>query len=300
MANQRKMTRKEFLIASAGMAVAGFSDMRRGISQSASGTVFPLGKTGLKVSPLCFGTGRTQDPVLVKTVLDKGITLFDTARSYAGGQNEVVLGKALKEAGGRAAIQTKIRARLRDADLNASGVSGSILKQLDSALEMSLKALQTDTIDILLYHWVTSAELLYHDAVLEFFTSARKAGKIKACGFSTHNDRMDVLERATKAFFYEVIMVPYNYRGSYVHSISKMYYEWDQQRLETLLKTLHSQGVGILAMKTCSAGPMPGGEQHDPSYKEAIKWVLNRPFIDCANVAMGDFDQIEEDIGAME
>ena len=300
MAAKNKMTRSEFLKASAGLAAAGLLGTTGLSAQTARKNRVLLGKTGIEVSPLCFGAGRTQDPVLVRAALDKGVTLIDTARIYAGGQNEVMLGNGLKEFRNKVLIQTKIRARVREnADLEKAETAENIRKQLDRALAQSLKSLQTDSIDILLYHWAVSAGILFHDTVLDFFTEAKKTGKIRVCGFSVHNDHMEVLKRAVNQPFYEVIMVPYNFKGSYIHSVSKDYNEWDQPGLEKLLKTLHKQGVGILAMKTCSAGPMAIAEREKPSFRNAVRWVLDREYVDCANVAMGNFDEIEEDIQAM-
>ena len=62
-----------------------------------------LGKSGLKVSEICLGTmtfGHGADEAetnrMVDLALDAGVNFFDTANSYADGESEVLLGKALK------------------------------------------------------------------------------------------------------------------------------------------------------------------------------------------------------------
>ena len=62
-----------------------------------------LGKSGLKVSEICLGTmtfGHGADEAeanrMVDLALDAGINFFDTANSYAEGESEILLGKALK------------------------------------------------------------------------------------------------------------------------------------------------------------------------------------------------------------
>ena len=62
------------------------------------------------------------------------------------------------------------------------------------------------------------------------------------------------------------------------------YSEWDQKRLITILTEAGEKGIGIIAMKTCSGGkysPSPGIE---PSFKEAVKWVLQHKFISSAAI----------------
>ena len=55
-----------------------------------------LGKTGLKVTTLGFGCMITSDGSVIERAADLGITYFDTARNYGGGNNERMVGAALK------------------------------------------------------------------------------------------------------------------------------------------------------------------------------------------------------------
>ena len=141
---------------------------------------------------------------------------------------------------------------------------------------------------------------MFHEAVFDFFDRAKASGKIRASGFSVHNDHPEIIEKAIDNPYFDVVMIPYNHKGSYTHSVSGHFSEWDKPRLEGLLKKLHNKKMGIIAMKTCSAGPFAFYDSEKPSYRDAIKWVLDQDFIDCAAIAMLDFDQIKENLSALD
>ena len=296
---EKLYTRKDFLKTSACAVTFGF--LRTGCLRTSSIPRVRLGKTGLEVSPICYGASRTQEASLVRKVYEDGIDFFDTGRSYANGQNEVMLGNTLKDVRDRVKIQSKMYIRMRETGeaLKTPEAAAKITRRMEDALEASLEALRTDCIDILLSHNVQTAELLFHDTVLENFRRFKSEGMIKAFGFSIHNNHLDVLEQACERPVYDIVMVPFNFKGSYVHSLSGRYTEWDQERLIRCLKRLHAQDVGIIAMKTCSAGPFSISGSGTPSYRNAIRWVLDQDFIDSAAVAMGNFEQIEEDLSAL-
>ncbi len=299
--DKKLFTRKNFLKTSAGLLTFGFLGSKGFGRSHGSIPKVKLGKTGIEITPISMGASRTMEPAVVKAALDQGINFLDTGRSYANGQNEVMLGEALKGRRKGVIIQSKMRVRMRETGdaLKTPEAAEKIKKQMDYSLNASLQALQTDYIDIMLVHDAESEELLFHNAVFEFFNENKKSGKIRACGFSTHNEYMSLVEKAIEKPFYEVIMVPYNHKGAYVHSLSGNTSEWDQPRLEIFLKQLHEQNVGLIAMKTCSAGPIAIQQGKTPTYTDAIRWVLNQPFIDCAAVAMLDFDQMKEDLAAL-
>jgi len=231
--------------------------------------------------------------------LDKGINFFDTGRQYAGGQNEVMLGETLKGARKDVVIRSKIRLRIRGNMLNSQNADTHITQQMQQSLEASLQALQTDYIDVMLLHSAPSIELTYHEAVMAFFEDAKSSGKIRAHGYSVHNEEMPITEHATRNPFYDVMMMPYNHRGGFVHSQNGRTSDWDQERLERYLKTLYNDGVGLIAMKTCSGGPhaLPGS--NEPSYRDAVKWVLQKHFIHSTNIAMVTYEELEEDLEAL-
>jgi len=94
-------------------------------------------------------------------------------------------------------------------------------------------------------------------------------------------------------------MVPFNHKGSFVHSVTGSYSEWDQERLIKVLKDAGDNGIGIIAMKTCSGGMYSTNQHPEPNYREAVRWVLGHPFISAAAVAMANFEQVDEHISLL-
>ena len=164
-------------------------------------------------------------------------------------------------------------------------------------LEATLKALQTDFIDILLFHGATNEDLLFDKSVIDFFRSAREKGLIRAFGFSAHDNQVQLVKANNRHRFYDVVMVPVNHRGGFIHSNSGWESSWDQKALFTELSEARKKGVGILAMKTCSGGPFAYDKADQPTLPGAIRWVIDQPEVDCAVVAMANYKEIAEDTG---
>lgn len=304
-----QMSRKGFLTkTSAGLlGYSLFRGDRSGLfnSQTARKQTFSeyrlLGRTGIKVTPIGFGASRTMEPILVKSALDAGINFIDTGRSYFNGQNEVMVGKVIQGMRKEVIIQSKVRLRSREIGekLDTAAAYDSIIKIMQSSLAESLKALQTDYIDVLLIHGANSVDIINHEAVMEFFRDAREKGQIRACGFSSHSNQVELLKAANKSKSYDVVMVPYNHNGSYTHSKSGKYSEWDQPALEKELVKAESNNIGAVAMKTCSAGPYAFDGESKPSYRSALRWILNHSFINTMAVGMGNLSELNEDLQAM-
>lgn len=257
-----------------------------------------LGKTGISVSPLGFGASRANEESLIKYAISKGINFVDTGRAYANGNNERLIGNVISGIRKNIVIQSKLRLDPNEIPSGGKGRKGAreIRNVLSSKLEASLKALNSDYIDILLYHDASEENLLFHPEVMNFFAGLKSSGVIRAHGFSTHNDRMILQERNNKEGFYDVMMVPFNHKGSFIHSITGQYSEWDQRKQMAVLIEAANKGIGIIAMKTCSGDKYSPSQDLEPSYREAVKWVIQHPFIGSAAVAMANFEQIDEHI----
>lgn len=255
-----------------------------------------LGKTGIEVTPVAFGASRTQSPALTRAALDSGINFIDTGRSYANGQNEVMIGKVIKDIRKDLVIQSKVMVEPGEKGeaLKTDRVRTKIRKIMLKSLDESLEALQTDYIDIWLLHRPSRLEMLNHETVWEVFSEAKKAGKIRACGFSTHSRQVELLKSANQHNFYDVVMVSYNHKGMFIHSRYGHKGEWDQSAVEAELKIAHKNKIGIIAMKTCSAGPYFLDENEPATFEKAVRWVLEKPWIDAAAVAMENFDEINQ------
>jgi len=114
-----------------------------------------LGKTGVKVSELCFGTmsfGGVADEATSRDMFnacrDVGINFFDCANVYEKGTSEEVLGKLIKDCRDEVVITSKVFFQMND-DPNAGGASRYHIVR---AVEASLKRLQTDYIDLYFIH----------------------------------------------------------------------------------------------------------------------------------------------------
>lgn len=153
-----------------------------------------LGKTGLVVSRLGFGAmtfsggnrdiasvykvgSKTADD-LVGAALEAGVTLFDTADAYAGGESETLLGSALKARRSQAVITTKVGFRSGE-PLTQSGLSR---RHILWSVDQSLKRLGTDWIDLYVAHREDPHTPL--EETLSAFDDIVRAGKVRYLGFS--------------------------------------------------------------------------------------------------------------------
>lgn len=114
-----------------------------------------LGRTGMKVSQLCFGTmsfGGDADEetsaAMYKRCRDVGINFFDTANVYSNGRSEEILGKLMQGSRDELVITTKGFGKM-GTHPNAGGLSRHTLSQ---AVDQSLRRLGTDRIDIYFVH----------------------------------------------------------------------------------------------------------------------------------------------------
>jgi hypothetical protein len=241
------------------------------------------------------------EPSLVNAAIDAGFNFLDSGRSYSRGQNEVMVGEVIESRRKEVVIQSKLRVRLQgkeDGSFSAEDVKKTI-DSMAASMDASLKALRTDYIDIMLIHGASDPNVIYHEAIMGFFKTAKKEGKIRAYGYSSHTNQIELLRAANQKKFYEVIMVPYNHKGSYIHMNSGGFSEWDQPALEIEMAKAKKRGVGMIAMKTCSGGPCALGEKTEASFENSLRWVLAQDKVHTLAVAMGNFEQIEENRRAL-
>ena len=148
-----------------------------------------LGRTGVKVSPLCLGamnfggpTGEEESIQIINTALDGGINFIDTANVYNAGESERIVGKALKENGRRSQVvlATKVHGNMGDGPNDRGNSRYHILK----ACEDSLRRLQTDHIDLYQLHRPDLS--VPQDETLRAFDDLIRSGKVIYIGASTH------------------------------------------------------------------------------------------------------------------
>ena len=157
-----------------------------------------LGKTGVLLSELCFGTmtfggkgywkaigqlPEDEATLLVKTAIDNGINFFDTANVYSEGLAETLFGKALKNLGitrQTVFIATKVRLRMGE---GANQVGLSKLHIRDSVND-SLKRLGLSHIDMLYIHGVDPITSL--EETMRGLEDVVRSGKVRYLGVSNH------------------------------------------------------------------------------------------------------------------
>ncbi len=190
-----------------------------------------LGKTRLKISQLGLGAVQIcripeKDAIdLVRTSVDKGINLIDTAHDYP--DSEELLGKALKGIRDKVVICTKSFSTDKD--------------ELIEDIKTSFKRLRTDYIDIFMFHHASEEKRLdsiIENDLVEVLLKEKEKGRIGFIAFSTHNP--DVIDRYFEIVDFSVIMIPVNF-------ISREF-------VDKKYKKLVDNAIGILGMKTLGGG----------------------------------------------
>jgi uncharacterized protein len=237
-----------------------------------------LGKTGLKVTTVGFGCMITSDGSVVERAADIGITYFDTARGYQSGNNERMVGAALKNKRKDVVLSTKTVARSK----------AEALAHIDT----SLKELGTDYVDIWYLHARTTPRDITDD-LIEAQQIAKKAGKIRFAGVSTHSGQRELIPFLAKHPNVDVILTAYNFTM--------------EPFMNEVIAEAAKAGKGIVAMKTM-AGGFRRAQPNDPLYQKfkkdgallaALKWVVRNPDIHTTVPSMTDMDQLDENLKAM-
>ena len=152
-----------------------------------------LGRSGLRVSPMCLGTMTFGDDwgwgssveeseAILAHYLDRGGNFIDTANAYTRGHSEVIIGDALAKTPGRrdrVVIATKFLSNLYPGDPNGGGAGR---KSLQAACEQSLRRLKTDYIDLYWMHcWDAHTPV---EETMRALDDLVRAGKVRYIGFS--------------------------------------------------------------------------------------------------------------------
>jgi len=147
-----------------------------------------LGRTGIKVSPYALGAmmfGAIGNPDhddsirIIHKALDAGINLIDTADAYSHGESEEIVGKALKGRRDNVVLATKLHLPMGD-DPNQRGNSR---RWIMTAVEDSLRRLQTDHIDLYQIHRPDPDTAI--EETLSALSDLIRSGKVRAIGSST-------------------------------------------------------------------------------------------------------------------
>ncbi len=294
MSTKRDLGRRDFLKKGlAGLAVVSAppilkaADARPAGGDKVKPVVRTLGRTGLKVPVVSMGVMNADNPNLVQAALDEGIILLDTAHVYQRGKNEEMIGKVLK---GRPRdsflVATKVVGPDKDRSMQGLGpqeVKAAFLKKFD----LSLERLGLGYVDILYRHNTEKREHIVDSVIIDALQMAKKSGKARFIGVTTHVNEPEVLRAAVEAGAYDVVLTAYNFRQDYREDMNKA------------LSEAVKSGLGIIAMKT-QAGAFWDKERTQPiNMKAALKWALSNPDITTAIPGFTTYDQIRDDISVM-
>ncbi len=191
-----------------------------------------LGKTGVKVPCLALGVmfNAVEKQIVLRKAFQLGVTYWDTAYGYVGGNSELGIGKFLSK-------NPQVRKDLFIAT-KASG-AGSV-KDVEKRLQTSLKRMNTKYIDLYYGVHAMSKPDRLTDELRNWAKDAKKRGLIRFFGFTTHTNMPQCLTAASKLDWIDAIMTRYNFR-----------YLQDPQ-MQAALDACHKAGIGLIAMKVQS------------------------------------------------
>jgi len=199
----------------------------------------PFGKSGETVSLLGVGgfhVGVCPEPESIRIIqeaIDNGATFLDNAWEYHNGRSEERVGKAIQGRRDKAFVMTKHHGRDRETAMRH--------------LEDSLRRLQTDVIDLWMFH-----ECVYEQDPDRIFASgggieaaeqAKQQGKVRHIGFTGHKDPMIHLKMLAYGYPWDAVLMPLNILDGNFKSFEK----W-------VLPVLVKRGIAPLAMKSRASG----------------------------------------------
>jgi predicted aldo/keto reductase-like oxidoreductase len=288
-----RTSRREFLVAGLGAAAVLRSGAQTKSRRLASDWV-TLGRSGVKVTRLAFGTGtmggRVQRELgqedftrLVRHAHDSGIRFFETADTY-GGMHEM-LGIALK---GLPRDSYRLMSKYRTPN------QGDPLPKFD----LYRKQLNTDYIDIMLLHCVRPPtwDTDYRD-MQDAFREAKQRKVILAHGASVHG--LPALRRFPGNQFPEIAMIRMNHNGTRMDVDSDVEPRGsaigDVKEVVAHTRKIHAEGMGVISMKLVGEGRFANPEDREA----ALRHTMNLGSVDAVTIGFKNTAEIDEAIELM-
>jgi predicted aldo/keto reductase-like oxidoreductase len=164
----------------------------------------------------------------------------------------------------------------RTGELKEGSTSKAFLEKLD----ISLKRLKLDYVDIIYVHGLTRRDAVLYPAMIEAVQTAKKLGKAKHAGVSVHRNEPEVIMAAIESGVYEVVLTSVNFKQDHYAHVK-----------DAIAKAAQA-GVGIVAMKTM-AGAFYDKERTKPiNCRAALKFVLQDPNVTTAIAGNTNFDHL--------
>lgn len=254
-----------------------------------------FGNTGIEISALGFGAMRLPEAEkdskwfmdeeesikIIHRAFDLGVNYIDTAYVYSHGNNEYVVGKALKSYPEKIYLSTKMP-------------TWHVEKEGDYTrfLEEQLKKLNVEYIDFYYFHSVSKnswENIIMKFNLLREAEKAKEQGLIKHISFSFH-DKPEVLKELVDVGIFESVLCQYNLLD---------------RSNEDAIRYAKEKGLGTVIM-----GPVGGGRLSFPSHvisdavhnkikstpEIALRFVLGNSDVNCALSGMSSIDMVEENV----
>ena len=296
----QNMKRRDFIgkaafgLVSAGLSAPFVKKAAAGEGQSQKIIFRTLGRTNLRVPIVSFGVMNSDSPDLISRALDKGIKHLDTAHVYLRGNSERVIGEVLERRGDRDKVYVATKMRLaRDRNKNVFSLKGSerepaaTEENLFTQLESSLQRLRTDYVDILYLHSCDSPQMVTYEPLMNALVKAKKQGKARFLGTSTHGDVANVIRATADAGIYDVSLAAYNYVME------------EKEEIKNAIAYAAGKGLGFVAMKTQGGRRLQQDPDTEINNQAALKWVLNDENVSTTIPGMTTFDQLDMNMGVM-
>lgn len=288
MKSQSRVTRRKFVktvigsAALAGVATA-LTPLERMIGEAARPRTMPLrslGRTDYQVRIFSLGGQATLEEAerdddaaaIVNRAIDLGVNYIDTARVYGGGVSETYIGRVMASRRKEVFLASKTRDRTYDGSMRS--------------LEQSLKALQTDHLDLWQLHNVRTQrdldEIFAKDGAVRALEHARDEKMVRFLGITGHKDPF-VLKKGIEQYPFDSILMALNaadrHRASFI---------------DNLLPVAAAKKMSIVGMKVPARGKIfrEGGIT---TMKQAMSYVLTLP-VSTIIVGISTVKELEENI----
>lgn len=237
-----------------------------------------LGRTGIKVPLLGFGSGsrflmyreEEQAVAALTQAIDLGITYVDTAHSYGDGKSEERVGRVMATRRSAVVLATKLSARTAD--------------QARRQIELSLKRLRTDRLEVLHIHALkNAADLAAIEArggVLEAVIEAREQRITRAIGITSHADPV-ALQQALERHDFDVVQMALNAAQCSMTDAMKTVAAGTQSFEALALPIAVRKHMGVIAMKVFGQEHLVGAAQPEA----LLRYALSLP-VSLASVGM--------------
>jgi uncharacterized protein len=242
-----------------------------------------MGRTGIKTPLISMGTSNAVDPGFIRSAYEAGVKLFFSATYYGEGNNEKLVGEALKGLPrdsyviGTAAPPDGMD--MRSGTLNKSFNTEEYIKKAEG----SLKRFGLDYVDIFLFPYAGKRETVMHESVLKAVQLLKKQGKTRFVGIATHADMEEALRAAADTGVYDVAMPAYNFKVT------------SRESMDDAISYAAKAGIGIVAMKT-TAGTSRSKNAPPLNTDAALKWVLQNENVASIISGMTSLEQLNKNL----